>query len=196
MIRTALLVFLTLAIAVCGGAASVALVLERDARLGAVRVGPWTAYPESGGGSADPYARAQSAVEGVLSLGRSEGLAFQAQSDDRGDPLRAECTYRLTGETPLARFWTLRSEPYDHLAATRRVNAPAHGALQSLSVVRGADNGIEITVGPAATPGNWLRTEGSGRIRLVLTVYDALVQGGPMSETLAMPAIAQVACNG
>jgi hypothetical protein len=194
MIRTALLVLLTLAIAICGGAASVAFVLDRDMRLGAIRVGSWTAKPESG--AANPYARAEAAVEGLLLLGRSEGLAFYAESDDSGGALRAECVYLLEGETPLARFWTLRTEPHDHAAANRRTKAPAHGTLQSRTVLRNADNQIQITVGAAPAPGNWLRTDGSGRIRMVLTVYDALVQGAPSSETLEMPSITLVSCNG
>jgi len=196
MIRTALLILLTLAIAICGAAASVAFVMERDVKLGAVTVGSWTAYPDSGSPTADPYALAEAAVEGVLALGRSEGLSFSAQSDDNGNALRFECVYRLTGETPLARFWTLRSEPHDYAAAIRVANAPAHGTLQSRAVIRGADNGIEIIVGPKPAPGNWLRTEGEGRMRLVLTIYDALVQGGPMAETMQMPSITQVSCNG
>lgn len=196
MIRTALLVLLTLVIAICGGAASVAFVLHRDVRLGAIRVGSWTAYPQPGSGPADPYARAEAAVEGILPLGRSEGLAFFAQNDDGGEVLRAECVYRLTGETPLARFWTLRWEPYDPASPGRAFNAPPHGTLQSRAVVRGAHNGVEITVSAAPVPGNWLRTEGSGRMRLVLTTYDALVQGGPMAETLNMPSIRQVSCDG
>ncbi|MGC4025144.1 MAG: DUF1214 domain-containing protein [Mesorhizobium sp.] len=196
MIRTALLILLTLAIAICGGAASVAFVMERDIKLGAARVGSWTAYPDSGSATADPYALAEAAVEGTLALGRSEGLSFSAQSDDKGNSLRAECIYRLAGETPLARFWTLRSEPYEYIAAIRVVTAPAHGTLQSRSVIRGEDNNIEITIGPKPAPGNWLRTEGEGRTRLVLTVYDSLVQGGPMAETMQMPSITQVSCNG
>lgn len=196
MIRTALLVLLTLVIAICGGAASVAFVMERDVKLGAVRVGSWTAYPDAGSSTADPYALAEAAVEGILPLGRSEGLSFSAQNDDAGNALRAECVYRLTGETPLARFWTLRSEPHDYATAIRVTNAPAHGTLQSRAVMRGADNSMEITVGPEPAPGNWVRTEGEGRRRLVLTIYDALVQGGPLSETMQMPSITQVSCNG
>jgi len=196
MIRTALLILLTLAIAICGAAASVALVMERDIKLGATRVGAWTAYPDSGSDMADPYALAEAAVEGTLSLGRSEGLSFSAQSDDKGNALRAECVYRLTGETPLARFWTLRSEPHEYTAAIRASNAPAHGILQSRSVIRDDKNNIEINVGPKPAPGNWLRTEGEGRTRLVLTIYDTLVQGGPMAETMQMPSITQVSCDG
>ncbi|MCO5063130.1 MAG: DUF1214 domain-containing protein [Rhizobiaceae bacterium] len=196
MVRTALLFLLTLSVAICVGAASVALVIERDVRLGGIRVGPWMAYPESGAGSADPYARAEAAVEGTLALGRSEGLSFFAEHDEAGSDLLAECTYRLTGETPLARLWTLRSEPYDRAVSNRLTGAPAHGTLHSRAVLRNADNSITITAGAAPAPGNWLRTEGTGRMRLVLTLYDALVQGGPMSETMKMPTVRQVACDG
>mgnify|MGYP001170107002 CR=1 FL=1 len=119
-----------------------------------------------------------------------------AERDDTGAPLRAECVYRLAGETPLARFWTLRTEPAEYAGAARNADVTAHGTLQSRAVLRNADNLIEITVGAVPAPGNWLRTEGSGPIRLVLTVYDALVQGGPSSETLQMPSISRISCNG
>lgn len=195
MVRTTLLIFLTLAIAICGGAASVAFVLDRDTKLGSLRVGSWTAYPDPGSGSADPYARAQAAVEGVLALGRAEGLAFFADTDDDGAALRAECTYSISGETPLTRFWTLRSEPDNHAAANRISQAPSHGTLQSRAILRDANNNLEISVGATPAPGNWLRTEGEGRMRLVLTIYDAPLRGGPMAETLTMPAIKQVSCK-
>ncbi|MBX3597042.1 MAG: DUF1214 domain-containing protein [Rhizobiaceae bacterium] len=196
MIRNALLILLTLAVAICGGAASVAFVLEHDIKVGSLRVGPWTAYPSSGSPDADPYSLAEAAADGALSLGRSEGIIFSTGEDSAGNDLRSECTYELTGETPFARFWTLRTEPYDYADAVRVKNPPSHGALHSRSLIRGADNSLAVTIGPSAAPGNWMRTTGTGRIRLVLTTYDAPIRGGPMAETVVMPSIKRISCDG
>lgn len=187
MIRTALLILLSLVIAIVGGAASVAWVLDSGIKPGAVHVGAWTAYPQSGTADADPYTRAQVAVTGNLPLGRAEGLAFQASKDDNGDGLLAECSYILAGLTPPARFWTLRTEKSDAANVT--------GTLHSRSIIRAADNGMEIAIGPLPASGNWLRTEGRGEMRLVLTIYDSLVKGGPMADTMTMPAIRRTGCD-
>lgn len=191
MIRTALLILLTLVIAIFGGAASVAYVLDRDIRPWAAHVGPWIAYPDNGTADADPYYRAKVAVTGSLPLGRAEGLVFQASRDDDGNTLLAQCTYLVVGQTPPARFWTLRAE-----AETAAPLVPdSASTLHSRSVVRTADNGVEIAVGALPAPGNWLRTGGQGDMKLMLTIYDALVKGGPMADTMTMPSIRRTGCD-
>src|SRR5262245_18834658 len=106
MIRTVLLILVTLAIAIGGGAASVWYALEAQEGVGAVRIGSWTAYPTMGAPDADPYSKARAARQGLLALGRAEGVAFFAAHDASGMLLSRNCSYLIEGSTPPARFWT------------------------------------------------------------------------------------------
>ena len=107
MLKTAFLIFVVLAIAIVGGGASVWYALKANEGVGAVTIGQWTAYPYIGTPDADPYSKARSASEGLLSLGRAEGISFSAERDSDGEALRRECTYMVEGPVPSARFWTL-----------------------------------------------------------------------------------------
>src|SRR4051812_48477850 len=79
-----------------------------DGRLfGAVKVGPWAAWPAVGSPTPDPYTHAYLARTGALELGQSEGIAFLASKDSDGQPLRRDCRYRVQGTTPVASSWTM-----------------------------------------------------------------------------------------
>ncbi len=90
-----------------GGIWSVDYALDSFEGFGELRVGAWRAYPAAGTPDADPYSKARAARKAYLPLGTTEGLPFYAQRDSAGRELRRGCTYRLSGFTPPARFWTL-----------------------------------------------------------------------------------------
>jgi len=46
--------------------------------FGPLRVGPWTAWPQTGGPDIDPFARAALARRGEAPLGKDQGLMFVA----------------------------------------------------------------------------------------------------------------------
>ncbi len=178
-------------IALIGGGASVAWVLASGSRSGAVTVGPWTAFPDSGTRNADPYAQAEASIEGMLSLGRSEGISFTAERDSSGAPLEARCAYRVAGDMPAGRFWTLRTEPLDSDQSSTR---PA--AIHSRGVLRDEDNSVQIQVGHKPLPGNWLRVQSpEGGLRMVLTIYDTSLTAGPSGTEKVMPSILRTGCD-
>lgn len=194
MLRTVLLTLATLAIAIGGGAGSVWYALNAREGVGAVTVGSWTAYPDMGAPDADPYSKARQARLGLLPLGRAEGLAFIATRDAGGARLSRQCSYVIQGSTPPARFWTLyAADPSLRMIATKGNRKPA---LQSLSILRNADNAFAIAVAPEAAPGNWLRVSGSGPMALVLTLYDTPVAGVIGVEDVALPQVERTACGG
>ena len=59
MLRNALLILLTLTIAIGGGAASAWYALGSIGALDTILVGGWVAYPDAGTPQADPYAKAR-----------------------------------------------------------------------------------------------------------------------------------------
>nr|WP_210308406.1 DUF1214 domain-containing protein [Prosthecomicrobium pneumaticum] len=181
-----------LAIACLVGFGSAALVLDRDRPFGAVTAGAWSAWPASGSPDADPYTKAMQARSGEVPLGAGEGLIFIAEADDAGTPLSGRCSYRIVGQTPAARLWTLTA--YDaegHLMD----NAVRRTSFHSREILREADGRFVIAIGPEAEPGNWLPVATGGSFRLLLRLYDTPVGSGSDVRDLVMPRIERGECR-
>lgn len=193
MLKQSLLIVIALAVAVGGGAASVAMVLDSQEGIGAVTVGPWTAFPDIGTPDADPYSKARVARDGMLALGRAEGLSFVADRDSSGVTLRSECSYRVEGSLPVARFWTFYAT--DKAQMTLKSGMRRDPSMHSFEILHQPDNSIEIAVGARPEPGNWLPVSGSGEMNLVLTLYDTPVASSTGLSGIEMPRIVRVQCN-
>ncbi len=159
--------------------------------VGARQIGPWLAWPDTGGPYPDPYTRAYLARSGMLQLGTSEGLQFVAETDSDDQPLDRTCTYRVDGKTPVAALWTLFAIDEDgrNIAASEALIY-----LDSLHLNRAADGSAVISVGPALSPGDWLEVGGSGPFRLVLNLYDTPIVGGGDWTGSEMPSITKERC--
>jgi hypothetical protein len=193
MLKTAFLTFFVLAISIVGGGASVWYTLQANESVGAVTIGEWTAFPAIGTPDADPYSKARVAREGLLALGRAEGLSFTAQRDSDGEALRRECSYHIEGAVPSARFWTL-------YAADTEGNVIPGGerrlaALHSYQLLRLADNSVSITAGAHPAPGNWLALSGAGPMTLVLTFFDTPIASSTGVSDIVLPSIVRGGCD-
>jgi hypothetical protein len=186
-----LLAMIVVALAVGFGLSYFAL---GDGRLfGALRVGPWLAWPAIGATSPDPYTRAYLARSGVLPLGQGEGVTFTASGDSQGRPLDRSCRYRLEGTTPTAGFWTLQAVSLDG----RNIAPPGMQlALQSRHVQRASDGSLLLYVSRTLAPYNWLEISGSGRFHLVLTLYDPSDISGSGLSVDTLPSIVRERCAG
>ncbi|MGX8008812.1 DUF1214 domain-containing protein [Mesorhizobium sp. ORM8.1] len=193
MLKTALLTLISLAIAIGLGGYSVWYALNAQDGVGAIRIGRWTAFPDVGSLAADPYSKARVAREGVLALGRAEGLTFVAERDEAGEPLKRECAYTIQGSYPTARFWTLYAA--DQSLGVIGTGKPRQAALQSYEVLRQADNAVVISVGSRPAPGNWLLTNGSGKMYFVLTFYDTPIASSTGLSDVTLPRILKAGCN-
>ncbi|TPL82558.1 DUF1214 domain-containing protein [Mesorhizobium sp. B2-3-13] len=193
MLKNALLMLISLAIAIGGGGASVWYALKIQDGVGAIRIGQWTAFPDIGTSAADPYSKARVAREGVLALGRAEGLSFVAENDAAGDQLKRECAYRVEGGFPTARFWTLYAA--DRSLGVVETGKSRLAALQSYGVLRQPDNSVIISVGHHPMPGNWLLTDGSGKMYFVLTFYDTPIASSTGLSDVSLPRIVRAGCD-
>lgn len=164
-----------------------------DGRLfGAVQVGAWTAWPDSGAPTPNPYTRGHIVRESAFQLGRSEGLQFVATADDGGDALDRACTYIVEGRVPVSAFWTLAAVD----DAWTGVAAPdTDGALRSSQVIRENDGSFIIHVGTQLRSGNWMELAGAGPFSLVLTLYDTTALSGFNAADMHMPALRREACR-
>ena len=74
---------------------------------GAIRNGPWTTSLGYGTKAPDPLTRARVARSGLLALPAEETLYWMATTDGAGAPLDSDCSYRLSGTTLDARWWSV-----------------------------------------------------------------------------------------
>jgi hypothetical protein len=166
--------------------------IQHAHRIGAINVGPWTAFPFASADQIDPYTIARSVAEGTVPLGATEGLSFEAVTDSQGDALSLQCEYRVEGSTPPAKVWTL--VPYD---SSGNMVPPAPGGRSSLysnAVVFYPDGSFMIDISRFPRPGNWLAVSGSGPYRMVLRLYDTPVTSSAGSEPPVMPQVVKVEC--
>ncbi|WP_421724270.1 DUF1214 domain-containing protein [Bauldia sp.] len=183
---------IAIAIAAVVGLTSAWFAIERGYIFGAVSSGEWTAWLSAGASDADPYAMAHLARTGEVPLGAGEGLAFNTAVDHDGEPLTGGCTYRIVGQTPAARLWTLTA--YD--AEGRLMANPAQrSGFHSREIVRRPDGSFDIAVSSDVQSGNWLPVDPSGDFTLTLRLYDTpLTTGGTLVDS-DMPAIRREACR-
>ena len=194
MLKTILKVITVLVIALGGGIWATDCALDNFDGFGELQLGAWNAYPASGTIAADPYSKARAARKASLALGTAEGLPFYARHDSNGHELRRGCAYRLSGVTPPSRFWTLY--PANSNLEPIRPREGLQPALHSREMIYEDDGSIQITVGPTASPNNWLAVEGSGSLVLVLTLYDTPAASSSGLIDLVMPRIVPAANTG
>jgi hypothetical protein len=168
------------------------MAVKRGPLFGAIHAGAWTSFPRAGD-AGDPYARATYARSAEIPLGSGEGLSFLARTDDDGAPLRAGCTYVLHGGTMPARAWTLTVLD---LNGKVRADGSTRSGFTSGEVLRTAGGTrFDIALAPQAQPGNWLPTGGdTGRLVLMLRLYDTVLSTGGSLDAGALPAIVRDEC--
>lgn len=193
MLKVAFLVLVALCVSIIGGGASVWYALKANEGIGAVTIGEWTAFPYIGTAEADPYSKARAARDGLLALGRAEGLSFSAQSDSSGEALRRECAYRIEGPVPAARFWTLYAA--DPTGSVLHAGERRTAALHSNEIIRLRDNEVTISASTHPAPGNWLALYGAGPMMVVLTFFDTPIASAGGTTDIGLPSIVKVDCN-
>ncbi|WP_394690032.1 DUF1214 domain-containing protein [Hoeflea sp.] len=193
MFRLPLLVLLSLVVAFGGGVWSASRVLKAVSGFGAISLGPWVGYPELQTADADPFAKAHRAGDGRILLGRAEGLVFTAREDQDGEMLSGRCAYEISGQTPPARFWTLRLTDDNDAPLPAAPMFPA--TLTSWTTLRNSDGTFRITLSATPAPGNWIRLDADTGVAFVLTLIDTPTAGSAGLIDLDMPTIRQIGCR-
>lgn len=162
---------------------------------GAVTLGGWTAYPDSGTPEADPYSKSRLARDAALSLGAAEGVIFYADQDADGSPLSASCDYLLEGISPPARFWTLHAvkRNREQFGAS---NPELPQSLHSGMIAYGADEHFQVHISSRAKSGNWLAIAPEGGFSLAFSLYDSPVATNKGLIETTFPTLTQAGCRG
>lgn len=193
MFRVPLLVALSLMLAFGGGILFTLFALDATSGFGAIKLGAWQAFPDMHTSDADPYAKSHRARAGRLLYGTAEGLSFIASDDDSGTRLTAACRYRISGQTPPARLWTLFIAGNDGEPLEPAPGRPS--AINSWVVLRNSDSSFSITVSPDAQAGNWLALPSGGNFRLAWTLLDTPAAGNSGLIDLSMPKLEKIGCG-
>ena len=174
------------------GGLSAQFAIERTYGIGAIKAGPWTAWPFVGGLEIDPYTSARNTIEGLVPLGAGEGLTFESANDSSGQRLLRECIYDLSGNTPAAQVWTLSAYTLDGRLIRNPESGPS--AILSSNVVRNIDYSMNIRLGDFPSSGNWMRLSGKGEFKLVFRLYDTPTTSSAGLSDPSMPKINRVEC--
>lgn len=189
--RTVLGLFVGLGLSLALGLWTAWLAVRSPAPIDAITFGAWQAWPNAGTDVADPYSRARLARAGEIPLGSGEGLALLALTDDAGAALTARCDYRISGQTPPARLWTLALEDAAGRVLTEGDEVAAIG---SDVLLRRSDGSFEIVLSRTPKPGNWISPDAAARFRIVIRLYDTTARTATGVTTLTMPRIVRERC--
>ena len=173
------------------GLGSAWLALREPWSAPAVGAGPWRTSLVAGSADADMHTRARVAIGGLLALSRAETLYFVAERDDAGAPLRSRCSYRVEGQPPPARWWSVTAYAedfflFDHPARRYSVN----GSTARLD----AAGRFALVTGPlpADTATHWLPTPGDRGLMLVLRLYNPDPALAAAPQRLVPPSIRRI----
>jgi hypothetical protein len=186
-------VIIVVAIGLILGGFSAWYSIRQNHGLGGIEAGPWTAWPFAGGADSDPYTTAKVSRDGTIPLGATEGLAFEAMTDNQGETLTFKCDYTISGITPPSKLWTITVYNQDG-----QVVQPTKGnksALSSSKLLRFPDGSFRISVSRKPQAGNWLSISGEGNFYFVLRVYDTPVTSTSGQINPQMPNIIRQDCE-
>jgi hypothetical protein len=94
---------------------------------------------------------------------------------------------------PTARFWTLYAvDPSMSPLPARGIRA---AGLQSSAVLHETNGAVTVTASPNPTPGNWLALDGTGRMILVLGLYDTPIASATEISRVVLPRISKLGCG-
>ena len=186
---------LILSAALLGGFGTSWYMIETGSWLTTRRVGPWVTWTQAATPDADPYTRARFLRDGRLPLSASVARTYEARTDNDGQRLHSSCEYIVAGDGLEAGWWSLAA--FDDRGRLIP-NMAERYAYNSSTIARSADGRFIVALARDARPGNWLPTDGAGRMTLMLTLLDSGTEGagpGPGNELPRLPSIQRVTCR-
>ena len=164
----------------------------------AININNWESDWASGSESVNPYVRARVARNGLLGLRKEEAVYFLKTVDESGEPLREVCTYRVSGGTLPAGWWSITLYDSD---SRLPMNEDAHLSFDQTQAAQLTDGGLtawafQISATAPEAGAAWVSSKAGGLFDLTLRLYqpDQALLDDP-AATLKPPRIERLSCD-
>lgn len=154
----------------------------------------WSGSSVTGSADAGAWLRAQVAISGLLALNKTQAIYFTRKTDDAGDPLREECSYRVTGGAMPGRWWSVTVYAADNYLPMNSDDALSFDATEVSSDAAGQWSAILAPVKPEGSA--WASTRNAGAYDITLRIYQPSAQAQVSLASIAMPKVAKLSCGG
>jgi hypothetical protein len=162
--------------------------------LGGENYAGWHGSSVTGSADAGPWLRARVAISGLLALNKSQAIYFTRKTDDAGDPLREECSYRVTGGPLPGQWWSVTVYADDNYLPVNDDDALSFDATEVSPDTSGQWSAILAPVRPEGSP--WASTGKAGTFDITLRIYQPSAQAQADFGIIAMPVVTKLSCGG
>ncbi len=146
-----------------------------------------------GSEAADPYLRARIARHGLLAMRKEGAVYFVRNTDDDGQSLTEDCTYRLSGGDQASYWWSITLYDQDSMLPMNDDDALSFDASDV------ATGGAWEAIISAEKPerGAWISSKAAGMYDLTLRLYRPTegVLNDPEAH-VRPPSVQRLSCGG
>lgn len=175
------------------GAASAVWTMKRGGLRGDGHQG-WYGSSVAGSVDADPWTRARIALSRLLALNKSQAIYFTRTTDDGGEPLREECSYRVNGGPLPGQWWSVTVYAADNYLPLNDDDALSFDATEVSPDANGMWSAALSSVRPDGSP--WASTRNAGNFDITLRIYQPSAQAQADFAKIAMPKVTKLNCGG
>ncbi len=154
----------------------------------------WLYSDKIGAAAASDVERARVAIGGPLGLSSKEAVYFVSVTDDQGNPLRSQCTYRVSGGSIDSRWWSLAL--YDSETQHYVPNEQNRSSWNSVSIPKSDSDEWVINVSPSPQETAWLPTQKAPEkpFELMLRIYNPSDSLRAALPNIDLPKVERVSC--
>jgi hypothetical protein len=153
----------------------------------------WYGSSVTGSRDAGPWLRARVAISGLLALNKSQAIYFTRKTDEAGDPLREECSYRVTGGSLPGQWWSVTVYAADNYLPLNDDDALSFDATEVASDESGKWSAMLAPTRPEGTA--WASTRKAGNFDITLRIYQPSAEAQADFATIAMPKVTKQTCG-
>lgn len=172
--------------------------MKSGPRLGTgFNIEEWRSDWSIGSDTANPYIRARIARHGLLALRKEEAVYFNRSVDDEGRPLSEACSYRVSGGSFPAEWWSVTLYDGESRLPMNEDGALSFDATDAAEFGTPAAWSFEISAQQGETPERqWVSSRAAGAFDLTLRLYlpNALLLEDPAS-VMRPPAVERLSCE-
>lgn len=156
-------------------------------------VGDWKTDFEIGSENASGALRARIARKGLFALKRTDAVYYTRSTDADGRALSADCSYRLSGSTFPAEWWSITLYDEGSYLAKNRDGA---ASVNHDEIVGDGENWSAVVSPerPNNTP-NWISTKGAVTFDLTLRLYRPDLEYLMSGDVAGFPTLARLSCD-